>query len=113
MFNSTIAKEGDINIVYLSGRLDAATAEDFTKILVDLASEGSNRIVLEMSDLKYISSNGLQPFLTWLDATRDQATGRQLAICCLQEFVKSVFEISGFDRKFPTFQSLESALETF
>ena len=113
MLVSTIAKEGSVSIVYLSGELNAATEDDLTKLLMGLVNDGSHQIILELSELGYISSNGLRPLLEWTRATQNLSGHRKLTLCCMQEFVRTVFEATGFDRKFPVHDTLEEAIESF
>ena len=113
MLDLSIAKEDKVSIVYLSGELNALTAGQVSKLLVDLVNEGSYQIILELSELTYITSNGLRPLLEWLEVTKSVSGNRRLAVCSMPEFVKTVFEITGFAHKFPTFDSTESALNTF
>ena len=113
MLNTTIAKEGDISVVYLDGELTATTEDELTKLLLGRASDGNNRLILDLSEIGYLSSNGLRPLLSWLDATKSSSGKRRLAVCGLQEFVQSVFQITGFDRKFPIYDSIDSALGCF
>ena len=113
MLTTTVAKEGKINIIYLSGQLDVLTCDQLTKLLIDVTDPETCYIVLELSKLDYISSNGLRPFLEWLEVSKDACRERKLVVCNLQKFVRTVFSITGFDRKFPLFDSLESALDCF
>ncbi len=113
MLDFSIAKEDNVSIVYLSGELNALNAGNVSKLLIDLVNEGSYQIILEVSELTYITSNGLRPLLEWLEVTKNASGNRRLAVCNMPEFVKTVFEITGFDRKFPTFDNTESALNTF
>lgn len=113
MLNTTIAKEGDISVVYLTGELSATTEDELSKLLLGLASDGIHQIILDFTEIAYISSNGLRPLLAWLEATKGASGKRRLAVCGLQEFVQSVFQITGFERKFPTYDTLDAALGSF
>ncbi len=110
MFNATVTKEGTVNVIYLVGKLNIATADDFINTLKGLVTTDSNEIVLEMSELTYITSDGLKTLLVWLEATSQVTGKKRLAVCNLQQFVKLIFEYSGFDKKFPVFDSLNEAL---
>lgn len=110
MFSATVAKEGNTNIVYVRGRLNAATADEFSKVLQSLVSTESNEVILEMSELSYITSDGLKPLLVWLKATQTIPGKRSLAVCNLQEFVATIFQHAGFDKKFPIYNSISAAM---
>ena len=113
MLNCSILKEGDVNIVYLEGELDASTSCDLSKILVDFVNEGMHQVILDMGGLTYISSNGLRPLLEWLDATRNVSGKRKMALCGLQEFVNDVFKVTEFNLKFPIYDNADIALCDF
>ena len=108
MFNTAVAKERNVNIVYLSGELNADSAEQFSKLLDGFIKNDSHQIVLELGDLKYVSSNGLKPLIDWAKKTNKVVTNRRLVICKMGDFVGTVFSITGLDTKyalafFPTF----------
>ena len=113
MLNCSISKEGDVEMVYLSGELDATSASELSKTLLDLVKRESHHIILEMGDVSYISSNGLLPLLEWLEATKHVSGNRKLAVCNLTEFAQEVFRILSFDRKFPVFDDPDEALRAF
>ena len=113
MLNFSISNEGNVVVMYLTGELDATSAEDFSKALLDVAREGENNIIVDMAEVSYISSNGLRPLLDWLAATKNASGKRQLAFCSLQEFVREVFSVTEFDRKFPIYDDETVALGAF
>lgn len=113
MLNFSISNEGNVTIVYLVGELDASNADDFSKAFIDLVRTGSNHVIMDMTEVSYISSNGLRPLLEWLDATKNASGNRQLALCNLQEFVRDVFRVTEFDRKFPIYDNEDIARNAF
>ena len=113
MLNCSILKEGDINLVYLEGELESTGAGELSKTLLEFVGDGMHQIVLDMTSVTYISSNGLKPLLEWLDATRNISGKRKLAVCGLQEFPRRVFEVTEFDRKFPIYDNADAALRAF
>jgi anti-anti-sigma factor len=113
MFNSTVTKEGNIHIVYLRGQLTLLNADEFSKVLLSLVNSENNEVILEMSELKHITSDGLKPLLTWVQSTQIHAVNgkRRLAVCNLQPYVKTIFSHAGFDRKFPVYGSISEAIQ--
>ena len=112
MFNATVTKEANKHIVYLRGKLNIANAAEFSKTLQSLIRPENNDVILEMSELEYISSDGLVVMLDWMQATQAQATGgrRRLAVCNPQQFVRTIFSYTGFDKKFPVYDSMNAAM---
>ncbi len=82
----------------LSGKLDTLTSPDFQKQIVEAIDKGQTRLILDITDLAYVSSAGLRVFLI---AQKKASAGRgSLAILGANDMIKNVFEISGFTRLF-------------
>lgn len=105
-----ITKEnnGNITIVSINGRLDTTNYNNFDKELDALVSSGSNNLIIDCSDMNYISSSGLRVFLVYLKKMK--AEGGSLAICGMQSMIKEVFTISGFTSLFSIYETREEAL---
>lgn len=78
------------------GRIDSATGPVFEKEVLQQIDEGQRRVLLDFTDLVYISSAGLRIIL--LAAKRMKSVGGRLALCSLNPQIAEVFEISGFSR---------------
>jgi anti-anti-sigma factor len=97
-------------IVKVAGRMDAESApafEDACKYWVD---QGVYQLVVDMSELAYVSSMGLRSFITI--GKMAQEKGGHLHLCRLTGLVKQVFEITRLTTIFPIHDSVESALAT-
>lgn len=90
------------------GRLDSSTGPAFEGELLQLINSGAGRLLLDFSDLVYISSAGLRVVL--LAAKRLQSANGRLALCSLSPQIAEVFRISGFDAILDIHPSSESAL---
>ena len=105
------ARIEDVVAVTVSGRVDHANAEHFRAALwPHLAScaSGSDRLVLDLSGLEYISSAGLRVLML---ASRDVKTREgTLVVCGLQPIVKEIFEISRFNIVFNVLPDRSAAL---
>ena len=53
-------KNADTVVLQIEGRLDTNTASSFEEKLMGLISENENRIIVDFSDLEFISSSGLR-----------------------------------------------------
>jgi anti-anti-sigma factor len=107
MLNYAIVKEEGACIVFLSGSLNAENASEFSDVLLGIEE---HQIVIDMSKVHYITSDGLKPLLFWIEKTRPFAGRRGLSICGLQSFVRQVFEACGQASKFRIFADLDEAL---
>lgn len=105
----THRKDGDTVVVAITGRLDAVSSPDFDKEMNALMEQGENAFILDLEKLEYISSAGLRSILAVAKKLKGEKGG--LCLASLQEMVREVFEISGFDSIIPIYDSLDSALE--
>ena len=104
-------KQGGINIFKLNGRLDSNTSQGFEKKLFQAISDGSKTMVVDFKDLDYISSAGLRVILKATKAIKRE--DGQMMLCSMQDYVKEVFEIAGFDSFLPIVATMDDALKSF
>jgi len=104
-------KLGKVNMLSLSGRLDAYSAGEVEKKLDSLIEAGQPNLVIDLEKLEYISSSGLRVFLAALKKTRKQQGDVKLA--CMKPFIKEVFDIAGFTQLFNIFDTREAAVSGF
>lgn len=104
----SFSKQGDWMIVELEGRMDTVSAPEFEKKIQERIQEGTSRFVVDFSKLDYISSAGLRSIL--IAGKSSKAKGGDLTCCGLKGVVKKVFDVSGFIKILPIFDSLEDAL---
>jgi len=97
----------DIHIVAIAGSLDSTTSPEAQKSL-DAVVAGAKKVVLDFSQLDYISSAGLRVLLG--AAKQLRASGGKLGMFGLNQSVKEVFEISGFATILSVYQSEADAL---
>jgi anti-anti-sigma factor len=101
-------KEKDIPVVSVKGRIDAVTAPEFEKNMSDLITKGEHNLIINFTDLEYISSAGLRSILA--TAKKLKAEGGKMLFTGLQGPVEEVFKISGFYSIFSIFDSEATAL---
>ena len=90
--------EGNAVTGILSGRLDTATAEQFSRDMTPLIDNADKQITLDCKNLEFISSSGLRLFLTLRKATI--AKGGKIIITGVSPEIKQVFTITGFSSLF-------------
>lgn len=86
-------REGDKLTLAVSGRLDTTTAPELDAELKE-ALEGVTELVMDFSELEYISSAGLRVLLTAQKTMNNQGS-MELTGC--NDTVKEIFEVTGFD----------------
>jgi anti-sigma B factor antagonist len=98
----------DVSIFKLNGRLDSNTSPALEKKLVAAIENGTRNMVIDFENLDYISSAGLRIILkTTKDLKRSDGN---IVLCAMQDYVREVFEIAGFDTFLPIFSTVDEAL---
>ncbi|MBC2737348.1 MAG: STAS domain-containing protein [Desulfobacteraceae bacterium] len=106
----TETKHDHYSVFKLNGRLDSNTAMGFEQKLFECMENGTQRMILDFQELDYISSAGLRVILK---ATKNLKSAEgKLVLCAMQDYVKEVFEISGFDSFLPIEATLDDAVKT-
>ena len=91
----TTIQEQDGNMVaILVGRLDTAAVAETEKAMSPLYDCVGKDIIIDCTDLEYISSGGLRIFLTVLQKAEEK--GGQVYIKGISNDVREVFTMTGF-----------------
>ncbi len=98
----------DYLVIEFDGRLDAVTADEVEVQIYDLINRGDKNVVLDFSNLTFISSLGLRVVLATLKKIK--ALGGKLRVCNMNDEITEVFEISGFNTIFSIFDTLDQAV---
>lgn len=107
----TQTQHGNLLAVHLKGRLDAHTSKAFEERLIPPIDQGHKRILVDFSQVDYISSAGLRVLL--LAARKLDEVGGQIGLCGLKPAIKTVFDIAGFSGIFPIFATSQQAINEF
>ncbi len=100
-----------VSIVYLKGYLDAHTAPDFEKALQELVDQERVNIVVNLSELTYISSAGLGVFMGFIENIRDK--GGDIKLAEPTDKVYRVFDLLGFPVLYEVFQKEDEAIKKY
>ena len=104
-------KQNEIFIFKLEGHIDSNTSPTFEEKIDEAIDSGANQLIMDFEKLEYLSSAGLRVILK---ATRAlKRTEGKLVLCSMADYVKEVFEISGFDSFLPIVASRDDALKMF
>jgi anti-sigma B factor antagonist len=95
-------------VLKVSGRLDAENAHQFQSACEQWIAKGEIHIVVELSDLQYVSSMGLSSFMAVAKSLQPKAGS--LILCRLQGLPKQVFELTRLISVFPVFDTADAAL---
>jgi anti-anti-sigma factor len=109
--NVTARRYASAVVLQVSGRLDQDTCDAFRGDLmkyVETASLGGGGIVLDLSQMEYVSSAGLRCFM--LASRQAKAHQARIFVSALQPMVKEIFDISHFNLVFQVFPTVREAL---
>lgn len=95
--NITESREGEILVVAVSGRIDSTTSKQLEDVLPERV-QVAPRVLLDMSDVQYVSSAGLRVLLKAAKTAR--STGHGFVLTGLLPQVHEVFQVIGFDALF-------------
>jgi anti-sigma B factor antagonist len=95
-------------LVAVYGELDVASAPTLRERLIELVTEGSHRLVLDLEGLDFLDSTGLGAIISALKRAR--TNGGDLRLVCTQSRIRRLFEITALDKAFPLFSSLDDAI---
>ena len=90
-----LIKHGDSADVLLDGRLDAQSAPDAEKALLDVA-ERFQAVELDLAKLEYISSAGLRAFRNFNMTMRKG--GKEYKVKNVPKTIMEIFEMTGYSR---------------
>jgi anti-sigma B factor antagonist len=108
-FTHTVREDG-IVVVQLGGRLDEASCEYFFQCMQALIDEGHRKIIVDASDLGYVSSIGLGMLIR--GQSRLRRHGGELHLAELQGAVADVLRVTHLDRLFDIHATTEAAIES-
>lgn len=103
--------EGEIMVLKLKGRLDTNASMDFEQQVEEAIKFSKKSMILDFSELEYICSSGLRVIIQ--AAKKLKSIQGELVLCCMEDYIKEVFEISGFDAFLKIFSSKEEAVKLF
>ena len=89
-----LVNEGEQLVAQLLGRLDTAAAAEVAPDFQTLAEQAAKHIILDCSQLEYISSSGLRLFLTL--RKESAAKGGKLQVRAINADIRQVFMMTGF-----------------
>lgn len=100
----------DVTVLEPQGRLDAIGARPMETELAARIAEGHVYLIVDLYNVRYISSNGLRVLL--IAQKNAQKQSGALVLCGLNPRLLEIFEMAGFDRVFQIFQTREQAQES-
>ncbi len=89
-----IEKENGVVTVAFVGRLDTPASQEVAPQMEALKADAAGTIILDCTELSYISSSGLRIFLTLRKASPEK--GGRVIVRNIGNEIRSVFMMTGF-----------------
>jgi anti-sigma B factor antagonist len=102
-----ISRDNGSVVVSLAGELDLYNAHQVREALIECCAEGPNRLVVDLSGVKFIDSTALGVLI---EARTRMDNRRAFLLAAPGLETKRALEISGLDRHFAVHDSLDAAL---
>jgi len=103
-------KVGGVLVLKPESRIDSQNSKDFEDGVLS-RTDNEKSILLDFSDVEYISSACLRTLLTLTKKIKED--GGEIAITSLTENVKQIFKVSGFDTILQLFEDKDEAIKSF
>ncbi len=98
---------GDATILVPVARVDSSSAKAFEAKVLSVVNAGSPKIVIDFSELNYISSAGLRVVLVGAKMTRG---ARKFVLCAMKPNIREIFDVSGFAKILSIYPDRQAAL---
>ncbi|MBA3865432.1 MAG: STAS domain-containing protein [Solirubrobacterales bacterium] len=110
-FEATAAKLDDgVRVIAIRGELDLSTAADLEAPLEDAVAAGDSSVLIDLTGCEFIDSTGIALIVrAWQRLDGADGNGR-LVICCPNEQVRRVLEITGLNLSIPIHDSRDESL---
>jgi anti-anti-sigma factor len=107
----TVGEEGEITVIKLDGVVDTVSCVKLCSILDDLVDRGKTKLVIDMSNVEYVSSSGWGVFSSRMKEIRDG--DGDIKIFGMDREVDNIFHLLGFDVIMRSFSILSAAIDDF
>jgi anti-sigma B factor antagonist len=104
----TSEAHGEATVVHVGGEIDVYTAPVLREHLDEHISAGRHNLVIDLENVSFMASTGLGVLVGRLKLVR--AANGTLRLVCSSERILSVFSITGLDKVFQIFPSVDDAL---
>lgn len=105
------SSSGSIAILQLKGRFDAHEVLPVTAWLQAQTESGHAQLIVNLEGVNFIDSTALSILVRGLKHCRE--SGGDLRLCCLQQPVRVIFELTRLDKAFSIHASQDQAEASF
>lgn len=107
----TVQEFKHCDLFKVKGRVDSATAPEFSSALEKSNNNGRYKFAVEMSELEYMSSAGFRALLSAQRTCKHK--GGELVLVSVPKRIHEALELAGFTELFRTFDDTLTAVGSF
>jgi anti-sigma B factor antagonist len=100
------------DVIKVKGRVDSATAPQFSQALETITENGRFKVVVDMSELEYMSSAGFRALLATQRTCKRYNRG-EVVLAAVPDRIHEALELAGFTELFKTFSDPLGAVGNF
>jgi len=101
----------EVTVIKLQGEMDAELADKLQNAMTNLISSNKKGIVIDMGDVGFISSEGLERLLWARDYSNENLC--QLRIAGLDENCEKILELTRMENEFDRYTEVAEAVKSF
>ncbi|HEX3736861.1 MAG TPA: STAS domain-containing protein [Solirubrobacterales bacterium] len=104
--------EGGVRLVEVHGELDLSTASQLEKPLEEAIRNADAAVLIDLADCQFIDSTGIALIVrAWqrIDAAAGNGGEGGLVLCCQNEQVRRVLEVTGLEHSLRIFATRDEA----
>jgi anti-sigma B factor antagonist len=95
-------------VLEVAGEIDVYTAPQLRERLIALVDDGARLVIVDLSRVDFLDSTGLGVLVGGLKRLR--SVGGELVLVCSHERLLKIFRITGLDRVFTLYASVDEAV---
>ena len=103
-------QQNNVLIIGIAGRLESSTSEALENTLVSRIDDGNIKIVIDFTELEYISSSGLRTLL--MAAKKIKARQGGFVMSGMGTHIREVFEVVGLLPILTVIDDVEAAIDS-
>jgi len=108
----TVTPKENCDLVVVKGRIDSYTAPNLSELLNDITKNNRYKIILDMSEVNYVSSAGLRVLIDIQKICKKMHQGEVLLVN-VPPRVYETLELAGFVPLFKFYANVDSASAEF
>ena len=97
-----------IEVIDVQGEIDIYTAPRLRELLIDLVSQGSYQLIVNLDEVGFLDSTGLGVLVGGLRRVR--AHNGSLDLVCTQQRILNIFRITGLTEVFGIYETVDQAI---